>query len=257
MVQAYALSWAVIGAVMIGINYTQFRNLPITEYKPAAAWTRAMIYFAFCNIVSALSGTLDVILSQPIATAEQLQDPVWIAACVFCFSYIFVAYWILWSRMTLTFDRKFYLGSEIVFGLLWGASMGQLLLTFYHVFQLTDLPAWAVYLAAYSCMGVWQYFIQDYWWDCYISPEHDDPRSIKLKTFICHIPNVAICLAFLVYYNNYLIYVATQTFGLIAATIFQRFPAPWAKGEFHAPMVKPGLFGFPHGAGYVVEEAQS
>jgi hypothetical protein len=42
-------------------------------------------------------------------------------------------------------------------------------------------------------------------------------------------------------------------FALLASTIFQKFPAPWAKGNFHAPMVKSGLFGLPHGAGYLKE----
>jgi len=83
-----------------------------------------------------------------------------------------------------------------------------------------------------------------------VSPEHDTPKSIMLKTLISHIPNIAICFLFLVFYNNYLIFVATQTFALIASSIFQKFPAPWAKEEFHVPMVKLGLFGFQRGAGY-------
>ena len=45
-------------------------------YKPGAAWTRALIYFAFCNIISALTGTFEVLLKQPIVTNEQLSDPV-------------------------------------------------------------------------------------------------------------------------------------------------------------------------------------
>jgi hypothetical protein len=103
-------------------------------------------------------------------------------------------------------------------------------------------------------MGAWQYFIQDYFWDVYVSPEHDTPWSIKMKTMVSHIPNVALCLLFLVIYNNYLLYVLTQMFGLMAAAIFQKFPAPWAKGKFHAPMSKPGMFGMPHGSGYLGED---
>ena len=236
--------------IMVGVYITKYQGLPIDVYKPGAAWTLALIYFAFCNIVSALSGTLETLLNQPIATSEQLSDPIWIVFCFFCFIYIFFAYWILWARMTLTFDRKFYIGSEIVFGLLWGISVGLLLLSFYHLWSLTSLPKWAIYLCSYVCMGAWQYFIQDYFWDIRISPEHDTPRSIKIKTFASHIPNVAICLLFLSIFNNYLIFVATQTFALIATSVSQKFPSPWAKEHFHAPMIKPGLFGFPRGAGY-------
>ena len=50
-----------------------------------------------------------------------------------------------------------------------------------------------------------------------------------------------------------MIYVFLQTFALMASAIFQKFPAPWAKGDFHAPMVKPGIGGFPHGTGYLGE----
>jgi len=42
-------------------------------------------------------------------------------------------------------------------------------------------------------------------------------------------------------------------FALVASTIFQKFPAPWAKGYFHAPKVKPGIGGYPHGTGYLGE----
>lgn len=238
-------------AIMLGIYLAKYRGHPQDIWKPKVAWTRALIYFTFCNIISAVTGTLGTLLNQPIITAQQLVDPSWVTFCALCFIYIFVAYWILWSRMTLTFDRKYYLGSEIFFGLIWGISMGQILLSFYHLWNLTGIPAWGVYLCSFACMGSWQYFIQDYFWDIYVSPEHDTPRSIKIKTLVCHIPNVAICLGFLVIYQNYLIYVLIQTFALIASTIFQKFPAPWTKEEFHAPMTKPGLFGLPHGAGYL------
>jgi len=83
--------------------------------------------------------------------------------------------------------------------------------------------------------------------------EHDTPRSIIFKTILCHIPNVVISLGFLIIWNNYAIYIMLFIFALVASTIFQRFPAPWAKGKFHAPMVKLGIGGLPHGAGYLGE----
>jgi hypothetical protein len=103
-------------------------------------------------------------------------------------------------------------------------------------------------------MGMWQYIIQDYFWDVYISPEHDTPRSIFIKTIICHIPNIAICLGFLTIWNNYVIFIVLQMLALIASSILQKFPAPWAKGDFNAPMVKKGIFGFPRGRGYIPEK---
>lgn len=249
----YIICVVIFGVTMIVVYISKYKGLPIDVWKPGAAWTRALIYFAFCNIVMAVSGTLEQIISQPVLTVEQIVNPYWISYCSICFIYIFLAYWILWSRMTLTFDRKYYLGSEIVFGVIWGFSTGGLLISFYHLWSLTGVPNWVNYLLGFISMGVWQYFIQDYFWDIYVSPEHDTPKSLIIKTAVCHIPNIAICLGFLTIWDNYAIYILLQTFALVATTIFQKFPAPWAKGNFHAPMVKPGIGGLPHGSGYLGE----
>lgn len=243
----------VFGIAMIVVYITKYKGISIGVYKPGAAWIRALIYFSFCNIVTAVSGTLEQILKQPIFTTTQISNPFWIAYFSFCVIYVFIAYWILWSRMTLTFKRKYHLGSEIAFGIIWGFSTGGLLLSFYHLWSLTGVPSWANYILSFASMGLWQYFIQNYFWDIYVSPEHDTPRSIIVKTATCHMPNVAICLVFLTIWNNYAIYIAIQTFALLASTIFQKFPAPWTKGHFHAPMVKPGIGGYPRGTGYTGE----
>jgi hypothetical protein len=252
-ITCYISTVCTFGVVMIIVYLKKYKGLSTEVWKPGAAWVRALIYFSFCNIFIALSGTLEQIIIQPIFTLDQVTSPFWLTYCFVCFFYIFLAYWILWSRMTLTFDRRYYLGSEIIFGVLWGFSTGGLLLSFYHLWNLVVVSEWVKYLISFATMGLWQYFIQDYFWDIYVSPEHDTPKSIKIKTLVCHIPNIAICLSFLTIWNNYAIYIILQTFALIASAIFQKFPAPWAKGEFHAPMVKKGIAGFIHGSGYIPE----
>lgn len=239
---------------MVVVYITKYKGLPINIWKPSVAWTRALIYFSFCNVFIAISGTLEQIIKQPLFTAEQIKNPLWIIYGAICFVFIFLAYWVLWSRMTLTFDRKYYLGSEIVFGLIWGFSTGGILLSFYHLWSLFGLSWGALYLLSFLSMGLWQYFIQDYFWDVYVSPEHDTPKSIIIKTLVCHIPNIAICLGFLTIWNNYIIFVILQIFALTASSIFQKFPAPWAKGNFHAPMVKKGIGGFLRGSGYMEKQ---
>jgi len=79
------------------------------------------------------------------------------------------------------------------------------------------------------------------------------PKSIFIKIFVWHIPNVTIFLGFLTIWGNYAIFVAFFIFALVATTIFQKFPAPWAKRNFHSPMVKPGIRGYPRAAGYLDE----
>ncbi len=255
-IACYFTCIVIFGIVMIVVYITKYKDLPIEIWKPDAAWTRASIYFSFCNIIIILSGTAERILNQPLFTLIQITNPYWVVYCCFCFIYVFFAYWILWSRMTLTFNRKYYIGSEIIFGLIWGFSTGGLLLSFYHLWGLINIPSLVHYLLTFASMGIWQYFFQDYFWDIYVSPEHDTPKSIIIKTLVCHIPNVAITLGFLTLWNNYAIFIAFYIFALIASTIFQKFPAPWAKGIFHAPMIKPGIGGLPHGSGYLGDIAQ-
>lgn len=242
---------AISGGLMVGIYIIKYRNLPIDVWKPGAAWTRALIYFSFCNIFVAASGTLDQIIMRPLFTAEQISNPYWGLYFIFCFLYVIIAYAIIWSRSTLTFDRQYYIGSEIVFGVMWGFSTGGLLLSFYHLWSLTGISPWAIYILSFSCIGIWQFLIQAYFWDIYVSPEHDTPKSILIKTFICHLPNATISLGFLTIWGNYTLFILIFIIALLSSAIAQKFPAPWAKGNFHAPMVKPGIFGLPYGSGYI------
>ena len=235
---------------MVFVYWTKYKGTPIDVWKPKIAWIRALIYFAFCNLIIAASGTLEHLISHPLFTVEQANDPLWITYLIICFTYVTVAYLIIWPRATLNFDRKYHLGSQIIFGLLWGVSTGGLLLSFYHLWSLAGLVNWAKYLLSFLSLALWQYFIHAYFWDIYVSPEHDTPRSILVKTFTCHIPNALLSLGFLTIWDNYGIFLIIFIIALISSTISQRFPAPWAKGNFRAPMVKPGIFGIPYGSGY-------
>ncbi|MHA1914996.1 MAG: hypothetical protein ACW986_12435 [Promethearchaeota archaeon] len=158
---------------------------------------------------------------------------------------------IVWPRSTLTFDRKYSFGSEIFFGIIWGFSTGGLVLSFYHLWSLAGFTTRVTYILSYICIGVWQFFIQAYFWDIYVSPEHDTPRSLLIKTIACHIPNMLISLRFLAIWGNYAIFIIINIIALTSSTIAQKFPAPWAKEAFRAPMVKSGILGLPYGSGYI------
>ena len=240
----------IFGVIMIGIYISKYKRLPIDTWKPGAAWTRALIYFSFCNIFINISGTLEQIITKPIITLEQISNIYWIIYASICFAFILFAYVIIWPHNTLNFDRRYYLGSEIVFGVMWGFSTGGLLLSFYHLWSLTGVLPWLNYLLVFISISLWQYFIQTYFWDIYVSPEHDTPRSILAKTFCCHLPNVLLSLGFLSIWDNYTIFISFYIIALVSSTISQRFPAPWAKGRYRTPMVKIGIFGLPYGSGY-------
>jgi hypothetical protein len=244
-----------ISSLVIGINlvifyWIKYKGTPIDVWKPEIAWTRALIYFSFCNLIIAASGTFQHLFNNPLFTLEQTSNPLWINYLVICFSYVSIAYFFVWPRNTLNFDRKYQLGSQIIFGLMWGFSTGGLLLSFYHLWNLVGLLNWVIYLLSFLSLAIWQYFIHAYFWDIYVSPEHDTPKSILVKTFTCHVPNSLLILGFLTIWNNYGIFLIIFIIALVSSTISQKFPAPWTKGNFHAPMVKPGIFGLPYGSGY-------
>ncbi|MHA1350151.1 MAG: hypothetical protein ACTSPZ_04850, partial [Promethearchaeota archaeon] len=248
LIPIFITYFVIFGGIMIVIYMIKYKELPIDVWKPGAAWTRALIYFSFCNIFIAASGTLEQIFSRPLFTPDQISNPYWMSYVIFCFIFVFIAYAIIWPRSTLKFDQRYYLISEIVFGLIWGFSTGGLLLSFYHLWSLTSIPQLAIYVLSFSCIAAWQYFIHAYFWDIYVSPEHDTPKSILIKTFACHVPNALISFSFLAIWGNYSIFILIFIIALLSSTIAQRFPAPWAKGDFHAPMVKPGIFGLPYGS---------
>ena len=100
-------------------------------------------------------------------------------------------------------------------------------------------------------MSLTQALSHSFFWDVYVAPEHDSPRSLKLKVPLTHVPNILACLSFLVIYENALLFVLLQTYGLVACAIAQRFPAPWAKEPIRAPTVAPGPLGLLRGTGYV------
>ena len=99
-------------------------------------------------------------------------------------------------------------------------------------------------------MGFWQ----DLYWDVYVVPEHDTPRSIKLKVWTSHVPNMTFSLIYLALYDNQIIFIMLQTLALTGASIFLRFPPFWKKEDVVAPRAEPGFFGLPHAAGYIKED---
>jgi len=248
--ESYIISSLVIGIIIVIFYWIKYRGTPIDVWKPEIAWTRALIYFSFCNLIFAASGALEHLISNPLFTLEQASNPLWITYLIIIFVYVIIAYLIIWPSSTLKFDRKYQLGSQILFGLMWGFSTGGLFLSFYHLWSLVILVNWVKYILALLSISIWQFFIHAYFWDIYVSPEHDTPKSILVKTIACHIPNALLSLGFLTIWNNYGIYLIIFIIALVSTTIAQRFPAPWTKGNFHAPMVKPGIFGLPYGSGY-------
>jgi hypothetical protein len=249
----------VIAALMIAMLYgylRHYRNHPIDKFVPMAAWLRAGIYFCFCFLVSYLTGTMEVLLNTPLYTAAQTENSSWWIWIIGLSILITTGYWVIWARFTIRFERKLDLIPQVLFGLVWGLASGQLFLSFWHM-ALAMGPEWATWqtwLLAYVMISVWQAFWQDYYWDVYISPEHDSPWSIIVKVPATHIPNVTFCLIFFALYENYWIFIALQTWALLGASIAMRMPAPWSKDETVPSNRVKGLLGFTRASGYISKD---
>jgi len=239
--------WAVSAVLILLVAHysLKFRDIPADKYLPAAAWSRACIYFCCCYLFAWFSGALPAALSGPIATQEQLTNPIWRAWVFGLFVLVTIGYWVIWRRFTIHFERKLELLPQVFFGLIWGLAAGFLFLSFWHLVQTVapSLPVWAIWLITYLLISVWQWLFQDYGWDVYISPEHDCPWSIAVKVPATHIPNVTFCLIFFAIYGNYWIFVALQTWALIGASVAMRMPSPWSTDETPPARRVPGLFG--------------
>ena len=230
------------------------------EYLPSAAWVRAGIFFCSFYLLSWAAGTMERALRSPIATKEQLTNTHWWFWVTGLTVFILAAYWGIWARYTIRFDRKIDLVPQIVFGLFWGTSFGQMFISIWRIAAMIG-PSWRLWqqwLLAYVLIGVWQWLLMDMYWDIHISPEHDSPGSIMIKTLATHIPNVTLCLIFLALYDNYVIFIALQTLALIGCSINMRMPAPWSRERTPSPRRVPSIFWkLPRCGGYISSDPEN
>ncbi len=252
-VNIFIICVAVLLLILLIVYRTRFWGHPKEILNPKVSWIRAGVVFCICFIISWATGTMKKVLAQPLVTARQLEDPAWLAWTAGCFVLIFVAYWIVWARWTVIFDRKRYVIPQAIFGMLWGASIAQIFLVIWHFAGIFGFPVWGRWLAAFLMMsthGLWM----DLYWDVYVLPEHDTPWSLKWKVICSHIPNMAACLTYLALYGNQAVFIVLQAFALTGAAVSMRVPPFWVKDYIHPPRTGPGLFGLPHAVGHVEAE---
>lgn len=193
-------------------------------YSVELGWLRAGIYFAACFLISWYAGVLPRLLSQPWATAAQLQDVGWWAFTALCLLVEFVGYYIIWPRGTLTHGRALHWPTVLVFGLLWGLSEGQLFVSVWAVAQMfTNNPlivGIVTFVVLSAFIGLWHAL----YWDIYVAPEHNIAEWNGRKVLFAHIPNLVITLIYLAVHDNWALMVLFQTVALLGSTYFMRFP---------------------------------
>ncbi|ARN74592.1 hypothetical protein [Oceanicoccus sagamiensis] len=239
----------------------RYRNTDNEVYSPMAAWNRAINYFCLAYLMGWYFGVWDMVLNNPVATAEHMELDQWWYWVVGVFAWILFSYWGVWARFTIRFDRKLDLLPQIVFGILWGTASGQVFLAWWNIATAVgggEWATWQVYAFVYAALTFWQWFLMDMFWDIYISPEHDTLFSIGLKVAVTHVPNITITLWFFALYENALIFIALQTLALTGACIMMRMPAPWSKEQHLLARKIPSVFfGLPRCGGYVSPDPEN
>ena len=199
----------------------------MSTYSPKRAWGIAGIYFTVCFLISWAMGVLPRLLSEPIATTAQLENPRWWLFTTLCFAVILVGYGIIWAKGTLTHGRPLIMPALLIFGLLWGLSQGQLFVsiwTIVHRLISNDFWTYVVsFLMISSFVGLWH----SQFWDIHVSPEHNILEWNGRKVLFVHIPNLLLTLAYLTWQGNAGIFVLLQTLALLISTFVMRFPPFW------------------------------
>jgi len=264
-IDIFALGIAVLVGVLFlyyHINYrkTEIYQQEIVEFIPVTAGLRAGMLFCFFYLVSWATGVMEVIINSPVITNEQVTDKSWRIWAIGLTVFILFAYWGIWARYTIRFERKLDLFPQIIFGLLWGTAFGQMLLSIWHIAEMIG-PSWQRWqqgLLAYGLITIWQWLLMDMYWDIYISPEHDSPKSIKMKVPLTHVPNVTLSLIFFAIYGNYAVFIAFQTLALVGCSINLRMPAPWSKEKTLPARREPSLFWkLPRCGGYISDDPEN
>ncbi len=227
MIDVFAVAIAVVLAGLAAVYFFRYRTHPWDIYYPKLAWLRAGLYFCSCYLLSYWSGAMELLVASPIATPAQLAETRWQLFTAGYYIFIFVAYAGVWSYFTPVFERRSNRLVSAVFGFLWGSSSGQLFLSIWLLVGRAGMPEWGTWLVTFLILGAYQPNWHNIYWDHYIAPEHDTPMTQKIKALGCHIPNLAIGLTHLAFYDSYVLFVSAQVIACMSAALGMRYPAPW------------------------------
>ena len=253
MLDLFALCVLLVLVVLVATWFVRYRSHPWDIYYPTLAWLRAGMYFCCCYLLSWWTGAMELLVTSPIATAEQLADKGWLLFTAGVYLFILVAYSGVWSYFTPVFERKSNRLVSAAFGFLWGSSSGQLFLSIWLLVGRLGMPEWGTWIVTFLILGAWQPNWHNIYWDHYIAPEHDTPMTQKIKALGCHIPNLAIGLTHLTLYDSYFVFVSAQVIACVSAALGMRYPAPWvapsARDYAHRTDAKP-----PRCTGYIPQD---
>ena len=190
--------------------------------------------------MSWVTGVLAYLVETPLVSPGQLANPLWLALTLVCAGVIINSYFFVWPRGTVSHGRPRVIWAQLLFGVVWGISEGQLMLSFWALSEIAGLTGfWAgvsTYLICTVFAGNWHRF----YWDIHVAPDHNIREWNLKKVMWAHNPNLILTLVWLGLFGNAGLFVLFQATGLAASTWFMRFPPWWWQDSpQHDPMGLP------------------
>jgi hypothetical protein len=223
----FILAALIVMALLAVVMFAERGKHQSNMHSPGLAWMRGGLYFCFAYIFSWTTGVLSTVVHSPLATRAELQEPGWIALMLFCSAVAIWSYCFWWPRGTLTHGRKLYFLPTIVFGLLWGISVGLIHLSVFAIVEEFGFSRWVTALLVYALLSAYSLNIQLGWWDIYVSPPHNIRATNSGKVLFAHTPFLISTLTFFTIYGNAGIFVLFSGFAMAACAIAMRFPPFW------------------------------
>jgi hypothetical protein len=203
--------------------------MPYDAYR---AWARAGAFVVVAAVVGAVAG----VYGEPLGLrSEHLGHAGWWLAVVGCLAVELVAYWVVWPRGTYTLDRPRDPAAAVAVGVPWGVAQGVVFLALFRLGgAIVDGDA-ATAAVAFGLISTYQAVFHAAWWDRLVAPPHNKPEWNLRKVLLCHVPNLAVTLAFLTAYGDGAVFVTFQVVALVGSALFMRFPRP-SYGADSAPV---------------------
>jgi len=222
-----AVSLVLIATVLGGMLFAERPKHDPAVHSPRMAWLRAGIYFCGVGLLAWLTGVWGALSAQPLVTAAQLGDPLWLGLTGLCVAMFVWGYVIWWPRGTLTHGRRLYLLPSLLFGLVWGACSAWMLLSIYAIFESFQLPAPITALGTLVVIAVYNMNYQSGWWDIHVSPPHNIRAWNTKKVLGSHNPFLLATLSFFVLYGNVGLFTVFYAAAMAASAVAMRFPPYW------------------------------
>ncbi len=226
--QALVLSvLGLLAAVLAGVYWRLKRRAVPGAYHAGLAWLRALLYFCGCLVIATLSQVLAAVLERPLASAQQLGDPVWLAYTVVCFVVILIAYGLIWPLGTFTDGRRHHAVLAMLYGGFWGICQGLMFLSIWALVERSGLGLPWVAVLSYVLIGGYNGCLHHFYWDRQVSPPHNYSEWNGRKVLFCHTPNLLLSLGHLAVYGNVGVFLLLQALALALSARAMRFPAFW------------------------------